>query len=128
MSRIYDALKRAQREKASRAQGGGHAERRGSVRRAIQVPLLVYGHAAGRTPFHEETQSVQVNAGGGLVALSARVTRGQRLLLVNRLTEKEQECEVVSSAPTGTPLTLVGIKFARPAKDFWQAAASKPRK
>lgn len=128
MSRIYDALKRAQREQASREQGTAQAERRGSARRAIQVPLLVYGHGAERTPFHEETQSVQVNAGGGLVALAARVTRGQKLLVVNRLTEKEQECEVVSSERTRTPLTLVGIKFIRPAADFWQVAASKPQK
>ena len=47
------------------------SERRRSTRLALSVPVLAYGHNSGKEPFHEATQTICVNAAGGLLALAS---------------------------------------------------------
>ncbi len=102
-------------------QGMLASDRRRSERLDLRVPVFVYGHASDDEPFYEETKTLQVNAHGGLIALAIGVKAGQRLLLGNVVTEKEQECHVVHLGPKHVnKKTKVAIEFARPPGDFWR--------
>ena len=97
-------------------------ERRMSSRSNVYVPLFVYGYDSAKEPFHQDTHTLQVSANGGLLKLDANVKRGQKLLLMNRVTNQEQECCVVdlTKHPTRTH-SHVGVSFARPAPEFWES-------
>jgi hypothetical protein len=96
-------------------------DRRSSSRKSIYIPLFVYGYSADQEPFHQETNSLQVNAGGGLLRLDAPVRCGQKLLLTNRITNQEQECFVVGleKRPRHSDLR-VGVAFEKPSLEFWK--------
>lgn len=95
-------------------------ERRRSPRTSVYVPVFVYGYTAPDEPFHEETNTLQVNANGGLLRLGANVHFGQKLLLMNRVTKEEQECYVVTlkKRPKRTD-GHVGVALVKPAAEFW---------
>jgi hypothetical protein len=102
MSKIWDALREAQRLKKQLAdkqglQNSGEAipERRSTRRFFANTPVLVYGYGATDDPFHERTKALSVNAGGGLITLTTAVSPGQALLLINEVNLKEEECTVV---------------------------------
>jgi len=44
--------------------------------------------------FQEETETLVISAHGALVLLGSRVALGQKLTLVHKLTQEEQECAV----------------------------------
>jgi hypothetical protein len=128
MSRIYDAIKRAQSE---RAQTKGSKEdagfdRRRAQRVALQVPVFVYGHGRRQEPFHEETTSLVVNKHGALLPLSNRVRLGQELLLTNPATQKEQPCRVVFLSSKRLRKNKVGVAFSDAAPSFWSLPADNP--
>lgn len=126
MSRIYDELKRAQRERMERIGSAGDQlpERRSSPRVEMRVPVFVYGHSGeARDPFHEETTSIVVNANGALVTLKTRVEFGQPLLLTNAGTHEERQCRVVHFDAAAVPLAVVAIAFSEPSPDFWTPAS-----
>jgi hypothetical protein len=86
----------------------------------MYVPVFVYGYASEDEPFYQETNTLQVNANGGLLRLDANVQRGQKLLVMNRVTKEEQECYVVSLAKHPKHADLrVGVAFAKAAPGFW---------
>lgn len=70
--------------------------------------------------FHEFTRMASVNAHGGLLALAARVRKGQAILVVNSKTAEEQECHIVHLGPVQEGKWIVGIEFAHPAANFWK--------
>ena len=97
------------------------SDRRRSERLDLRLPVFVYGHAGDEEPFYEETKTQQVNAYGGLITMVVRVKPGQRLLLANGVTQKEQECHVVHTGPKHlNKKTDVAIEFTQPAADFWR--------
>ena len=127
MSRIWDALRRAARDRMARGDSRPpddetyqRFDRRRSERNARDVPLFVYGHTTAEEPFHEETQTLDVSDHGGRLILTAPVKPGQKLLLTNKLTQKEVECHVVRVAPQPA-LKAVGVAFFYPAPGFWQS-------
>ncbi len=86
----------------------------------MYVPVFVYGYASENEPFYQETNTLQVNANGGLLRLDTSVQHGQKLLVVNRVTKEEQECYVVSLAKRPKHEDLrVGVAFAKAAPGFW---------
>jgi hypothetical protein len=97
-------------------------ERR-STRLELAVPVFVYGWStADDSPFTEITKTLEVNAHGGLVALTAMVQPGQTILLVNNRTETERECRVVRVHRESDSTCKVGFEFTRPAARFWELA------
>jgi hypothetical protein len=54
--------------------------------------MRVYGRPAKNGPFRDVTETNAVSVHGGLLALAAKVKRGQTVLLVNAMTEEEREC------------------------------------
>lgn len=120
MSRIYDALKEAQRLHRLRLAG----ERRRSARLVMELPCVVYGHGPDNKPFHEEARTVQVNTNGGLLMLTANIRVGQELLLMNPRTQKEQRCQVVSIGEPQPHGARISVAFDD-SSDFWAVAFPK---
>lgn len=131
MSRIYDAVKRAQAERAAKQRTDKKIEfeRRRTERVPLNVPVFVYGHGTRNEPFHEETNSLVVNSHGALLVLSSRVMFGQKLWLMNPLTRHEQACRVVRLGKKTRKRSEVAIEFTEPAPAFWNrtgGAGSQP--
>jgi hypothetical protein len=103
-------------------------DRRRSPRRAFDIPVYVYGHEPGKEPFHEEAHTLHVNANGALLLLSVPVDAGQRLLLTNTLTQKEQECCVVFLGTRRTRTIETGVAFPLPNADFWHVSKASADK
>jgi len=135
VSRIWDALKEAQQEKARDARespvaaapkpgqnpsAADPAERRESSRRIHRVSLLVYGRDVDQQPFHEEAYTLEVNDAGCLVSLEASVAPGQHLFLTNTRNQAEEECRVITVGKRVRNRTRVSLKLNRPAPGFWR--------
>ena len=127
MSRIFEALKLAQRNRAGQSRpglagaGGSEiADRRRSRRWSLDVSVYVYGHGPGKEPFHEEAHTLNVNANGALLLLSVPVRKGQALLLTNRFTEQEQGCRVVYLGTKHSRTIEAAIAFPEANPEFWQ--------
>ena len=126
MSRIFDALKQAQRIRPAEPQlkPGVRpiegADRRRSRRWSLDISVYVYGHGPGREPFHEEAHTLNVNSNGALLLLSVPVRKGQSLLLTNRFTEQEQDCRIVYLGTKHSRTIEAGVEFPEANPDFWQ--------
>jgi hypothetical protein len=95
------------------------AERRHGERLWVFQPVLVYGRTIESEPFHEGTEALRVNAGGGLITLTSPVRCGQRLILINKVNHKEHECHVVAERSKYLQRTAIVIGFQEPVPDFW---------
>ncbi len=128
MSRIWEALKQAERQRAragDRAPARGDAaadDRRKGLRHTHSVQLLVYGSDADRQPFHEEVKTVDANEEGCLLVLETVVAKGQRLFLINMRNQAEQECRVVHVGRRTRGEARIGVEFLRPAPNFFRAS------
>jgi PilZ domain-containing protein len=136
VSRIWEALKEAEKDKAranSRARAAAPAkdgaDRRKSTRWEQPVPVLVYGSDEHKQPFHEETETLDINEDGCAIPLETPVIRGQVLYLTNMRNQAERECRVVHIGKRSKGKCRVGINFLRPgtnpelpghSPDFWQ--------
>lgn len=96
------------------------ANRRRSQRVLMKIPVRVSGQNALGTPFEEDTQTLAVSAHGALIAVSIRVSKGQRLALSNIQTKAALEC-VVAHIRHDDQLQ-VGIEFILPNPTFWHVA------
>jgi hypothetical protein len=57
-----------------------------------------------------------------MVALTAKVVKGQALRMKNRATQEEQLCKVAYLGPASGGKGQVGVDFSSPAPDFWRIA------
>jgi hypothetical protein len=128
VSRIYDAIKRAQSERAQDKKSGSDApfERRHTPRIELRTPIYVYGHPQNREPFHEETISLIVNSHGALLLMTNKVKAGQNLLLTNLATRREQACRVVHSSTKRLRRHQVAVAFTEAAPAFWSLPQELP--
>jgi hypothetical protein len=123
MSRIWD-LMRAVETQAGANRGIPETtepirERRCAPRSWTFSPVLVYGYMADNEPFHEGTEALHVNAGGGLITLTSGVVEGQTLILINKRNEKEEKCRVVCRRSGYLHRAAVAVKFLELSPDFW---------
>jgi hypothetical protein len=143
VSRIWNALKQAENER-SRSKGrkqAGHspaisvpedsapvvpahpnsdgADRRRSERWGQPVPVLVYGSDSERQPFHEETETADINDDGCSFVIGTTVAKGQRLFLVNMLNDAERECRVVQASRRAHGKAQIAVEFSAADADFW---------
>jgi hypothetical protein len=135
MSRILEALKQGQLVRSGKVQPELPAadaveipDRRRSRRLAFDIPVYVYGHEPGAEPFHEEAYTLNVNANGALLLLSVPVCKGQKLLLTNQLTQREQDCRVVFLGTQHCRTVETGVAFPETIPDFWRAHSSPESK
>jgi hypothetical protein len=143
MSRIWQALREAERERARAlaqpdapdiedmdrepaeseapvSRPAANSERRRGLRHSHETTLLVYGSDEEKQPFHEETETIDANEDGCLLLLATEVSRGQRLILTNTRNHAEEECRVVYVGRRVKGKLRVGVEFLRPTPQFWR--------
>jgi hypothetical protein len=103
--------------------GGTESTRRRSQRVIVSVPITVSSEGGNRdAAFEEETQTLVVNAHGAMVALAAKVVKGQTLRMKNRATQEEELCKVAYLGPAAGGKGQVGLDFTSSSPDFWRIA------
>jgi hypothetical protein len=95
------------------------ANRRRSERVMLQVPVAVQVKTRDGKELREETQTVVVNAHGGLLKLRMGVKAGQPILLINEKSKVQQGCRVVRVETSEAGLSAVAFEFDQPAPHFW---------
>jgi len=100
---------------------------RSGKRTAIHVPVVIYGFGALGGAFKEETETVLINQGGALVLLKAKLSVGDTVFLLDKITGLQQEVRVAYLDPYGARESRVGLGFKQPLPDFWRRARKKPR-
>lgn len=93
--------------------------RRRSSRVFTRIPVKVRGTNTDGERFRETCQTIVVNSHGGLLYLGQDVELGSQVLLINPLSEEEQECRVVYLGDTSEKGTRIGVEFLSPAPHFW---------
>jgi hypothetical protein len=92
-------------------------------RRSSRVFTRIPVHAAGKNSegrkFRAKSQTIVVNAHGGLLYLNESLELGADLVLINPATEEEQECRIVYLGDTSEKGTRVGVEFLSPSPHFW---------
>lgn len=95
----------------------------GSTRRSSRVFTRIPVRAQGKNnqgrSFKQSSQTIVINAHGGLLYLEEEVAIGGELVLVNPATEEEQDCRVVYIGDTSEKGTRVGVEFLSPSPHFW---------
>ena len=104
---------------AAKALAVEHIERRRSERFPLRVTVMVRGQSTERGPFREETETLSINSHGALLALSADVALGQKVVLMNPQTWNETEARVSRLAALHSQWTEVAVEFTQPATQFW---------
>jgi hypothetical protein len=94
------------------------SERRSS-RVFTRIPVKAKGKSHAGRKFTENSQTIVINAHGGLLYLQEELDLGTELVLVNPATEEEQECRVVYMGDTSDKGTRIGVEFLSPSPHFW---------
>ncbi len=101
---------------------------RRSQRISLRVPISVFEPGKETKKFLiEQTYAVSVNLHGGLIALGASVTRGQKLLIGTTATHEVKEARVIHLGPMQHGKRLIGIEFTEKTPDFWSVSFPTPR-
>jgi len=93
-------------------------ERRSS-RVFTRIPVHVTGKNTEGRKFRAKSQTIVINAHGGLLYLHEPLELGAELVLTNPATEEEQECRIVYLGDTSDKGTRVGVEFLCPSPHFW---------
>ena len=96
--------------------------KRRSSRVAIAMPVEVFGQQANGKVFREETRTTVVNAHGALLVLSSAVEIKASVLLINKKTNLEAQCRVISYVKTEKSKAELGVEFVNPQPRFWGIA------
>jgi hypothetical protein len=84
-----------------------------------KMRVQAQGRAHNGKKFKEACETVVVNAHGGLLMLKHEVDDGEMIVLVNPLTQEEQECRVVYQGEPSDKGQRIGVEFLTPAPHFW---------
>src|ERR1700730_4247816 len=98
------------------------SSQRRSSRVFTRIAVRVKGTAVDGRKFRENCQTIVINAHGGLLYLQESLEMGVELILVNLVTEDEQECRVVYLGDNSEKGTRVGVEFLSPNPHFWGVA------
>jgi hypothetical protein len=103
------------------AQGNqqGSSQQRRSSRVFTRIPVRASGKSIHGRKFRENSQTIVINAHGGLLYLQEELSLGADLVLINPVTEEEQECRVVYLGDTSEKGMRVGVEFLSPSPHFW---------
>jgi len=87
-----------------------------------RIHLNVSGKINDEIPFEEESFTIAVNAGGGLIQLRKMVQKGQRLSLLQAKTGQQAFCLVAHIEPIDDGFAAVRVHFLEPQPEFWHIA------
>lgn len=96
-----------------------NSKERRSSRVFTRIPIRAAGKDVDGRKFKENSQTIVVNAHGGLLYLQQTLDVGADLILINPATEEEQECRIVYLGDTSDKGTRVGVEFLSPSPHFW---------
>jgi hypothetical protein len=94
------------------------AQRRSS-RVFTRITVQARGKSSDGRKFRESSNTIVINAHGALLYLQQSVELGAEIVLINSVTEEEQECRVVYLGDTSDKGTRVGVEFLCPSPHFW---------
>src|SRR5580658_10737623 len=94
------------------------AQRRSS-RVFTRIPVRATGKNTDGRKFREHSETIVINAHGGLLYLQEPLELGTQVVLINPVTEEEQECRVVYLGDMSEKGTRVGVEFLSPSPHFW---------
>src|ERR1700675_4961690 len=97
----------------------GSSRQRRSSRVFTRIPVRASGKSIHGRKFRENSQTIVINAHGGLLYLQEELSLGADLVLINPVTEEEQECRVVYLGDTSEKGMRVGVEFLSPSPHFW---------
>jgi len=92
---------------------------RRSSRVFTRIPVRATGKDTDGRKFRENSQTIVINAHGCLLYLHEELQLGSDVVLINPVTEEEQECRVVYLGDTSKKGTRVGVEFLSPSPHFW---------
>jgi len=92
---------------------------RRSSRVFTRIPVRATGKNTDGRKFRENSQTIVINAHGGLLYLHETLELGADVSLINPVTEEEQECRVVYVGDTSEKGTRIGVEFLSPSPHFW---------
>ncbi len=95
------------------------ANRRRSKRVVLQVPVVLLAETSERKQAQEQTQTLVVNAHGGLMKLKMELLAGQPFILMNAKSGMKQGCRVVRIEQPSPDYFAVAFEFDRPSPKFW---------
>lgn len=95
------------------------SKQRRSSRVFTRIPVRATGKNDDGRKFRENSQTIVINAHGGLLYLHESLEMGADVMLINPVTEEEQECRVVYLGDTSEKGTRVGVEFLSPSPHFW---------
>jgi hypothetical protein len=126
MSKIFEALRTVgssgapQTRMAVLCEGRANGwDRRRSSRRAFDAIRRAYGRRPSEQPFYEEVRTINVGIHGALLLMAMPVENGQKLLLINEETQKQQICRIVYARSRNTERVEVAVEFPTPHGEFW---------
>lgn len=96
--------------------------KRRSQRVLMQVGVRIRGKDAQGKDFEEDSQTLAINAHGGLILLTARLISGAVVHMKHNKTEEEQECHVAFLGPVRGGKAEIGLEFTTPRPAFWRVA------
>lgn len=96
-----------------------YSKERRSSRVFTRLPVRAIGKNSQGRKFQESSQTIVINAHGGLLYLQESVDLGAEMMLSNPATEEDQECRVVYLGDTSAKGTRVGVEFLTPSPHFW---------
>ncbi len=85
----------------------------------LQIPVIVQVKTRDGKDVREDTQTVVVNAHGGLLKLKMEVKTGQPILLINERAKIQQGCHVVRVETSEAGNSAVAFEFDEPTPQFW---------
>ena len=92
---------------------------RRSTRVFMRVRVVVAGKNTDGRRFRESSETVVINAHGGLLYLNQPLQMGAVLVLTNPFTQEEQESRVVFLGDATDKGQRVAVEFLTPAPHFW---------
>lgn len=96
-----------------------YEKERRSSRVFTRLSVRAIGKNTDGRKFTETSQTIVINAHGGLLYLQQALELGAEMVLSNPATEEEQECRVVYVGDTSDKGTRVGVEFLSPCPHFW---------
>jgi hypothetical protein len=132
MSKIFEALRTAEAackpephpakpaESSAKKRDRRRGERRRGERRPFDSVLRVYGSTPDGEPFYEDAHTINVSTHGALLEMNVPVSVGQKLMLINEGTDRQQICKIVKTRTLDTEALEVAVEFPVPHAEFWR--------
>ena len=132
MSRIFEALRKAGSSPAPQTRmavfRNGRAkrrERRRSSRWALDANIHAYGRRPSGQPFYEEARTINVSIYGALLLTAVPIEEGQKLLLMNDVTQRQQISRIAYTRSRDMRQLEVAVEFPVPHGKFWRCPPAR---